>query len=65
MDELVELVVQKTGLPEETARKVVKIVVDYLKKELPAPIGGQIDNLLEGGGLGGIAKGLGGVLGKK
>lgn len=65
MDELVKLVVQKTGLPEATAKKAVEIVVDYLKKKLPAPIGGQIDNLLKGGGLGDMARGLGDMLGQK
>jgi len=65
MDELVKLVVQKTGLPEATAKTVVEMVVDYLKKKLPAPVGGQIDAVLKGGGLGDVAKGLVGKLGKK
>ncbi len=65
MDELVQLVVKKTGLPEATARQAVETVIDYLKKKLPAPIGGQIDALLQGGGLANAAKGLEGLLGKK
>jgi len=66
MDELVKLVVQKTNLPEATARVAVQTVIDYLKKKLPGPIGGQIDSVLKGGsGLGDAAKGLGGMLGKK
>jgi hypothetical protein len=66
MDELVKLVVQKTNLPEATARIAVQTVIDYLKKKLPGPIGGQIDSVLQGGsGLGDAAKGLGGMLGKK
>ena len=64
-DELVKLVVQKTGLPEATAKTVVEMVVDYLKKKLPEPVGGQIDAVLKGGGLGDMAKGLVGKLGKK
>ena len=40
MEELIGLVVKKTGLPKETAQSVVKIVLDYLKKKLPAPVGG-------------------------
>jgi hypothetical protein len=64
VDELVKLVVQKTGLPEATARTVVGMVIDYLKKKLPAPVGGQIDAVLKGGGLGDVAKGLGGILKK-
>ena len=49
MNELVNLVVKKTGLPAATAETVVKVVVDYLKKKLPAPVAGQIDALLSNG----------------
>ncbi len=67
MDELVKLVVKKTGLSEDQAKTVTQIVIDYLKKKLPAPVAGQIDSVLQGGsgGLGDVAKGLGGILGKK
>ncbi len=50
MDELVNLVMQKTNLPQATAQKAVNVVVDYLKKKLPAPIAGQIDNALSNSG---------------
>jgi hypothetical protein len=69
MDELVKLVSQKTGLSEEMSKVAVDTVVGYLKDKLPAPIAGQIDSVLSGGGmegdLGDLAKGLGGMLGKK
>jgi hypothetical protein len=65
MDELIELVVEKTGVSEEKARKAVETVIGYLKEKLPAPIAGQIDSVLEGGGLGDVAEGLGGLLGNK
>jgi hypothetical protein len=68
MDELVKLVSQKTGISEEMARMAVEIVLGYLKEKLPAPIAGQIDSVLGGAGmqdLGGLAKGLGDILGKK
>ncbi len=66
MDELVKLVVQKTGLPEDKAKVAVETVVDYLKKKLPAPAASQMDALLKGGGgVGDMAKGLGGLLGRK
>jgi hypothetical protein len=67
MDELVQLVSEKTGLSEEQSKMAVEIVLDYLKNRLPEPVAGQIDGLLTGegagGGLGGIAQGLGGLLG--
>jgi hypothetical protein len=67
MDELVKLVSQKTGIPEDTARTAVQTVVGYLKQKLPAPIAAQIDTVLASGGsgLGDAAKGLGGILGKR
>jgi hypothetical protein len=46
MNELVNLVVKKTGIPANTAQTVVKVVLDFLKKKLPAPVAGQIDGLL-------------------
>jgi hypothetical protein len=66
MDELVQLVSQKTGLSEEMSKQAVEVVVNYIKHRLPDPIAGQIDKLLEGGeigDLGDLAKGLGGLLG--
>jgi hypothetical protein len=65
MDELVKLVSQKTGVPEDVAKVAVETVVGYLKDKLPAPIAGQIDNLLAGGGVTGQAEELlGGILSK-
>jgi hypothetical protein len=46
MNELVNLIVKKTGIPAATAQTIVKIVIDFLKKKLPAPVGAQIDGLL-------------------
>jgi len=69
VDELIKLVSEKTGLSKEVGKMAVETVVGYLKEKLPAPIGGQIDNLLGGAGqaqsAGGLAKGLRGILGKK
>ena len=65
MDEVVKLVSQKTGISEEIAKTAVETVIGYLKDKLPAPIAGQIDSVLGGSGVEGLAKGLGGLLGKK
>jgi hypothetical protein len=48
MNELVNLIVKKTGIPAATAQTIVKVVLDFLKKKLPAPIAGQIDGVLAG-----------------
>jgi len=63
MEELVSLVVKKTGLPKETAQTVVKIVLDFLKKKLPPQVGSTIDGFLSGKGqMAGAADLLGGFL---
>jgi hypothetical protein len=68
VEELVKLVVDKTGLSEEMAQTAVKTVIGFLKKKLPAPVAQQIDGVLGGGsasGLGGLTQGLGKLLGRK
>ncbi len=66
MDELVKVVSQKTGLSPEQSKAAAQAVIDYLKSKLPGPIAGQIDSVLQGsGGMGDMAKGLGGMLGNK
>jgi len=66
MDELVALVMKKTGLPKEQALAATKTVIDFLKKKLPAPVGSAIDGLMSGKGqLAGAKDMLGGLLGGK
>ena len=75
MDELITLVVQKTGISQDDAQKAVQVIVDCLKSKLPAPIAAQVDTYLTSGAGGGVnaleAEGesllkseLGGFLGK-
>jgi nucleoid DNA-binding protein len=64
MEELVNLVVKKTGLPKETAQTVVKIVLDFLKKKLPPVAAAAIDGFLNNKGqTAAAANMLGGFLG--
>jgi hypothetical protein len=67
MDELVAVVSKKTGLSTEQAKSVVGIVLDFLKKKLPAPIAGEVDAILSGKGpdLGEAANMLGSLFGGK
>ena len=46
MNELVNLIVRKTGISAATAQTIVNLVIGFLKKKLPAPIGSQIDKIL-------------------
>ena len=64
MDELVALVMKKTGLPKEQATLAVKTVLDFLKKKLPPQVGATIDAFLSGkGDVAAAANLLGGLLG--
>ena len=54
MDELVNLVVQKTGISQEDARKAVEVIVAEIKSKLPAPIASHVDAFLAGGTSGGM-----------
>ncbi len=72
MNEIIQKLMAKTGLPEDKAAAAVEVVVSYLKDKLPSSVSAQLDGLLAGGGasavtekLGATAQGLGGMLGKK
>jgi hypothetical protein len=59
MEELVALVAKKTGLSKEQAKMAVTLVVDFIKKKLPAPVAAQVDQVLGGkGAVGAVANAL-------
>ncbi len=65
MEELVKLVVQKTGISQEAAEKAVEVVLGFLKEKLPTPLNSQIENLAGSPGkLDDVTKGLKNFLGK-
>jgi hypothetical protein len=69
MDDIIQQVVQRTGIPEDKARMAVEVVLSQIEKKLPGPIAGQVRAHLAGGGagpagLGDVTKGLGGLFGK-
>jgi len=55
MDELINLVVQKTGISQDDAKKAVEVIVNALKSKLPAPIASHLDAFLSGGAGGGMS----------
>lgn len=67
MDELIKLVSQKTGIPQDKAAVAVETVLGFLKDKLPAPIASQLNAVLDGKDLddlgGDLLKGLGGMFG--
>ncbi|MDQ3556201.1 MAG: HU family DNA-binding protein [Gemmatimonadota bacterium] len=73
MDQLIQQIVQRTGISEAQARQAVEAVVGHLKGRLPAPLAGQLDKLIGVDGSpagakesgGGLPGGLGGLFGGK
>lgn len=77
MDELINLVSQRTGLPADQAQAAVQTVIGFLKDRLPGPLGAELESLISSGSgsgagaagalgeLGSLAKGLGGMFGGK
>ena len=70
MNEIVQRMIERTGLPEDKAMMAVDTVLGFLREKLPGPVASQIDSLVAGNqagssGIGGIASGLGDMLGKR
>ena len=67
LDELVNRVAERTGLPEEQARTAADAVIGFLKERLPAPLASALDGAMQGGGgeggSGGMLDQAGGMLG--
>lgn len=71
MDEIINQVVQRTGISEDKARQAVEVVVSQLEQRLPGPVASQLRSHIGGGGgaaaagegsggLADMAKGIGG-----
>ncbi|MFP7755996.1 hypothetical protein ACLG6S_15345 [Thermodesulfobacteriota bacterium B35] len=64
MEQLVQLVMDKTGISEEHARNAVSVVIAFVQEKLPEPLSSQVESLLnadegsEGGGVAGALKGM-------
>ena len=66
MEEVIKMVAAKAGISPENAKTAVETVVGFVKGKIPA-LSGQIDQLMSGGGEGGlgdIKSKLGGLFGK-
>ena len=58
MSEMIQRLIDRTGLPEDKATMAADTVLGFLKEKLPAPVSAQIDGLMSGGGSGGNGGGL-------
>ncbi len=71
-DDLVQQISQRAGIPADKAQVAARTAIDFLDDRLPAPVGGQLKRLVEGGAGGGggmpdlgkLKDGLGGMFGK-
>lgn len=49
MKELINVIVQKTGISQENAQKAVQVTLGFLKAKLPAALAMQLDSFLNAG----------------
>jgi hypothetical protein len=52
-EQVINLIVKRTGITQENAQKSVLVVFDFLKTKLPAPITSQLEPFLTEGVLAG------------
>ena len=50
-EQVINMIVKKTGISQENAQKAVLVVFDFLKPKLPAPIATQVDSFLNTGSV--------------
>jgi hypothetical protein len=55
MEEIINVVVQKTGISQEDAQKAVEVIINELKSRLPGPIASHLDSFIAGGMSGGMS----------
>lgn len=49
MNELVQMVAQKTGISQDKAQQAVEVILSHLKSRLPGPMASHLDQLTGGG----------------
>ena len=68
MEQIVTLIVEKTGLSEENAQQAADVVLGYIREQLPDSVAGMLDSVIDGGemptSMGDVVSGaLGGLFG--
>lgn len=48
MEDLINTIVGKTGLPKDKAEDAARTTINWLKDRLPSSVAGQIDSVLVG-----------------
>lgn len=70
MNEIIQRLMERTGLPQDKAQAAVDTVIGFLKEKLPEPLASQVDGFLDGSSgmgntLGSLGSNLGGMFGKR
>ena len=63
MEELAQVIAQRTGLPADQALGAAQAAVDFIKSKLPESMAGYIDMALNSGMVDDVANQAGGLLG--
>jgi hypothetical protein len=63
MEELAQVIAQRTGLPADQALGAAQAAVDFIKSKLPESMAGYIDMALNSGMIDDVANQAGGLLG--
>lgn len=63
MDELMQAIQQRTGLPADKAQGAAQAALDFLKERLPAGIGDKLEDMISGN-ADAISEGAGGTVDK-
>jgi hypothetical protein len=63
MEELVQQITQRTGLPADQARAAAQTTIDFIKAKLPESMRGYVDTALNSGMIDDVAGQAGGLLG--
>lgn len=48
MDDLIKLIVEKTGISEDVAKNIPAVVMEFVQTKLPEPFASQVAGLLGG-----------------
>lgn len=63
MDELMNAIQERTGLPADQAQDAAQAALDFLKEKLPGGIGDKLEDMISGNAEG-IADAVGGLTDK-
>ncbi len=64
MEELVKMIMDRTGVSESQARQAATTTINYLKDRLPSSASSEIDALIGAQAAGGVGAKVGEVAGK-